>query len=235
LTGWEANIQPGMIWDAGTPVDPNAGHAIILDTYDAAKKVYGLETWGLKPEVVLTQAGLEASQPELIVHFSLEWFNPQGKTPNGDSYEDMAALWVSLGGRQLPPSPFGPPVPPTPPVPPIPPVPPVPVPPAPGGGFTGTLTYVNGVLTAVTPGGVAPVPAGGVEADLKAAGVSPAVIADVLQLLSDVKAKKGIVVIAGDVIKIIADLSTSGEKVGRIDRMPHNEQWAARIEWLLAA
>jgi hypothetical protein len=46
-----------------------------------------------------------------------------------------------------------PPAPPVPPIPPIPPIPPVPPqPPVPGVGFSGTLTYQNGVLVAVTPG-----------------------------------------------------------------------------------
>jgi hypothetical protein len=72
-----------------------------------------------------------------------------------------------------------------------PPVPPTPAPPpAPGAGFTGTLTYVNGVLTA-SPRAGCPGRAGrgGLEAELKGAGVSPAIIADLLQLAADVKAE----------------------------------------------
>lgn len=99
--------------------------------------------------------------------------------------------------------------PPTPPEPPTPPVPP------PGANFTGTLTYVNGVLVAVTPGGQ---PAPGLKAELEAAGVNPAIILDILQLVADVKAKAGFAVILADMMKIIADLhavTPSGSAVPR--------------------
>lgn len=103
---------------------------------------------------------------------------------------------------------------PTPPVPPTPPPgpnPPPPVPPTPPGqAFTGTLTYtwVNGVFMGVTQGGQ-PVPPQALEADLKQAGVSPAIITDVLQLIADLKAKKGFAVLLADVFKILTDLQAA--------------------------
>lgn len=89
------------------------------------------------------------------------------------------------------------------PTPPVPPGPTPPVPPAPAAGFTGTLTYENGVLKAVTPGGKA---ADGLEAELKSAGVSPAIIADVMKLIADVKGKAAPAVIMADVLKLFMDL-----------------------------
>jgi hypothetical protein len=200
LDTWLGAATPGQLWDKGGTPQPDAGHAVLLNGKNA-KGNYILQTWGFSPPIELTPAGMLAADPELIVSFSAEWFDPvTGKAPNGMSYADAAALWVSLGGHTLPPfTPVGPNP-----------------PPQPAGGFTGTLTYVNGVLTAVTPGaGPPPVAGPTVEADLKAAGVHPTVIADVLQLLVDVKAKKGIPVIAADVLKIINDLSTAADKLGR--------------------
>jgi len=86
------------------------------------------------------------------------------------------------------------------------PVPPVPPGPTPATGFTGTVTtvYKNGVVVNVTTG-----PAGDLEGDLKAAGVSPNVIADVLQLLTDLKNKAPFSVIIADVLKIASDFTAS--------------------------
>lgn len=83
---------------------------------------------------------------------------------------------------------------PNPPVPPVPPIPPVP----PGKGFTGALIYKDGALVAVTAGGVS------VEDDLKAAGLDPALIADVLKLLQDIRTKQPRDVILADILKIFS-------------------------------
>ncbi len=227
---WLNNSKPGALWDKGTP-NPNAGHAIIL----TGKKANGnrsLQTWGFNPPIEVTRAGILSADPEVLVCFSLEWFDPQtGKAPNGLTYQELADLWHTLGGRQLPPSPFVPPTP----VPPVP-VPPVPVPPGPapvpGAGFTGSLNYVNGTLVSVTLGN-APAPAVGLEADLKAAGVSPAIIADVLQLIADIRAKKGLVVIVADLMKIMGDVSLAEQnaKIGRVEPAPPpRERFARRKE-----
>jgi hypothetical protein len=213
---WLTNPQPGDTWGAGT-ADPNAGHAICLNGKNA-KGNWTLQTWGFNPPIELTQAGLQSADPELMVCFSLDWFDPKtGKAPNGMSYDDLAALWQTLGGNALPPSPFGPPTPPAPP--PGPPAPPPP--PTPGGtGFTGsvTYTYVNGVLTAVTTGPASSAWSEGLKADLAAQGVSPNIIADVFQLLSDIRNKKGLAVIVSDLLKIVTDLAPVAEpdkKTGR--------------------
>jgi hypothetical protein len=61
---------------------------------------------------------------------------------------------------------------------------------------------------------------GSVAADLAGAGVNPAVILDVLQLLADIKAKKGLAVIAADLMKVLTDLAPAepAKKVGRAER-----------------
>lgn len=162
--------------------------------------------WGLNPPVRLTQAGLESSDPEIIVCFSFEWFDPKtGYAPNGLHYVELASVWQQLGGRQLPANPYPPPVGPNPPVPPTPPTPPTPpVPPTPSGdGFTGTLVYKDGKLIQVVPGS-----SGSTEGDLKSAGVNPLIIADIMQLIADLAAKKDIAVIIADVLKILIDLKS---------------------------
>ncbi len=224
---WLNNAKPGALWDRGTP-NPSAGHAIILSGKNA-KGNYSLQTWAFNPPIEVTPAGILSSDPEIIVCFSVEWFDPQtGKAPNGLTYDELATLWKTLGGRTLPPSPFTPPTP----VPPVP-VPPIPVPPAPppvpGTGWSGTITLTNGVVTAVTPGGVAPV--GEFEAKLKAAGFNPAVVlADLLQLATDVRAKAALSVIMTDLFKIAADVGFSDPKVGILEPAPMPaqkiEKWA---------
>lgn len=90
----------------------------------------------------------------------------------------------------------------------VPPPSPPPPGPTPGTGFTGSLTYtyVGGVVTNITTG-VAP--ASGLEAELKGAGVSPNIIADVLRLVTDIKAKAGFATLLADVIQIVTDLKTN--------------------------
>ncbi|MBV9075153.1 MAG: hypothetical protein JOZ10_16125 [Acidobacteria bacterium] len=132
LSGWLNATDPGTIWDAnmGRP-DPSAGHAMHLSGYDATAQAGQLqagyfedETWAIDPPIRLTPAGIRASDPEITVQFSLEMFGADGIAPhNGMSYEQLATLWVQLGGANLPPSPF-PPAPGPTPVPPVPPGPP---------------------------------------------------------------------------------------------------------------
>jgi hypothetical protein len=110
LDTWQRNIHDGATWDAGGRPDPMAGHAMHLSGYTPA--AYQDETWGLR--VNLTPAGLKASDPEVTVQFSAEWFNAKGYAPNGLHYTELAALWQQLGGGALPPSPFPAPEPPTP-------------------------------------------------------------------------------------------------------------------------
>lgn len=97
------------------------------------------------------------------------------------------------------------------PVPPVPPVPPGPNPPSPGVGYTGTIAKVTTYKDGVEVGSIVVVGGGpggnAVEAELKEAGISPQTIVAVLQLLSDLKAKKGMAVIFADLLAIVATLS----------------------------
>lgn len=119
---WVQDENPGTTWDAATP-DPNNGHAMFLSGKNA-KGGYDLETWGFTQPINLTQAGLESADPEVIAVFSMEWFDKSGRAPNGLHYADLAPLWTSLGGIQLPANPFPAPAP-------TPPPHPTPVPPKP--------------------------------------------------------------------------------------------------------
>lgn len=121
LNTWLRNPQPGQTWTNDGRPDQGAGHAMFLSGINAQGN-YDCQTWGFAPPIRLTPAGMRASDPELIVAFSIEHFDAQGVCKfTGLSYDAKAALWQQLGGDVLPPSPFGP----TPPAPPIPPAPPV--------------------------------------------------------------------------------------------------------------
>jgi len=136
LTGWLSNAGPGVVWDAGMGhADRNAGHAMHLSGFVAKGaplpfKVKSLvggtpspadyyfdETWGFGTPIMLTTAGVAASDPEITLQFSIEMFDPAtGLAPDGESYEQKAAWWVACGGNRLPVSPFPPAPAPVPPV-----------------------------------------------------------------------------------------------------------------------
>jgi hypothetical protein len=200
------NVGPGTVLD-GNSGAVEGGHAVTLNGRDAQGR-WRLQTWGIRPSVLVTDKWVHGVQPEFIACFSLEWFDAKGYAPNGLHYNDLAPLWNSMGGNVPAVGPFPAPTPT--PVPPVPVPPPTPVPPTPGNGFTGTVTYTytNGVLMSVTTGPTPPAPSAGLKSELETAGVSPAIIADVLQLVADVKAKAGFAAILADVMKIIADLHT---------------------------
>lgn len=122
--GWVDSARPGAVWDAAGMGRFVGGHAMYLTGMDSAGR-YDVRTWGISPPIHLTQAGLLAADSELIVAFSMDMFRPDGICPaNGLHYNELAALWQQLGGKQLPPSPF--PAPPTPGPTPVPPAPPHP-------------------------------------------------------------------------------------------------------------
>lgn len=104
----------------------------------------------------------------------------------------------------------------SPPTPPTPPTPPNP--PTPGKGFTGTIstttTYKDGVAVGppVTTVGGGANAADGVETELKGAGVSPVVIADVLNLLRLIKTKAPRQEIMAAVLKLILDMGLTDER-----------------------
>ncbi len=146
---WINSFDPdgGAIWDAPAVPDPNNGHFVALVGV-LANGNYILLTWGSWVE--LTPAGLQVCDAELFTGFSPRAFNPStGIDFNGDTYASKAALWVSMGGNTLPPSPFPTPTPtptptpsptPTPPPTPAPTPTPTPVPPSPTPSPTPTPT-----------------------------------------------------------------------------------------------
>lgn len=106
-------VGPGQVWDGGRGVvaDDMNGHAVLLSGRNA--RGYSVETWAITPPIIITQAGVQVCDPEATCYFSLDWFDAAGNAPNGMTYDQLAALWVQLGGRPLPP--FGPVPPPPPP------------------------------------------------------------------------------------------------------------------------
>jgi|GEM_PF-4452346 len=126
----------------------------------------------------------------------------------GEQWGDKGAFWIKYGADSWGTEAIWVTASTLPPPPPPPPPPSPPGPPTPSGPFTGTITtietYQNGTLTgkSVIIGNPT-----SVSDDLKTAGVSPAVVLDVLTLLGDIKARAPITTIAADLMKILADLS----------------------------
>jgi hypothetical protein len=131
---WYQKASAGVVWDTTTP-DENNGHAMhgsgyvrqgtplpyALTTVTGQSYAPGTpapfdfiedETWGFDPAVALTHAGLRSADPEIVFEFSLEMFNAQGYAPHCNlHYVQLAQFWQTLGGKQLPPSPFPAPTP----------------------------------------------------------------------------------------------------------------------------
>lgn len=127
------------------------------------------------------------------------------------------AMWASVDA----------PTPPAP-VPPAP-VPPSPTPPAPAKGFTGTIAtvqqYKDGAKVGEPLTIVGGLPGGEYEGhDLKAAGVNPALIGDVLDLLRAVRSRDRAAILAA-ITKLLADLALGEPAVPVPQQMP-----AARTE-----
>jgi hypothetical protein len=167
---WLNEAAPGVIWDrdGGHSV---GGHAMFLSGADDQKR-FQTETWGIqKPAIRVTQAGMLANDPELIVCFVPEWFHPVTRqSPAGLSWEQSRELWIQMGGKDVGPDPVAPaPIPtPTPTPTPVPTPTPAPVPTPSGpqfgvsypvtikypGGLFGSMATIKGamVLSPPTPG-----------------------------------------------------------------------------------
>lgn len=151
LNTWQQNMNPGAVWDANGIADQRAGHAMVLSGVKPSGN-YDTQTWGFDPSIELTPAGLKTSDPEIVVCFSMLWFNSQGYAPNGLHYNDAAAIWLRCGGKPVPPwmGPAPTPIPPIP-VPPIPtPQPPAPIPSPVPLTSLGARVIVNGVTYKAT-------------------------------------------------------------------------------------
>ena len=142
----------------------------------------------------------------------------------GESWGENGCCWIGYGSHQIgteaawanvaalpPPPPDPTPTPPNPPAPPTPPAPPV------AGSITLTLptgdslSIDQAAKTVSLPAGwtVKGDTAPSLKAELHGAGVNPAIIGDVLQLVADIKAKKGFSVVLSDVMKIISDMQAA--------------------------
>lgn len=149
---WLSADSPGAIWDAGSP-DPEAGHAMFLTGRRAATGPTDTRTWGITPPIDVTDAGFASAESEFIALFSADQFAASNGVCvfSGMTWEAKREWWLSIGGKDVGTSPFGP----TPPVPPVPPTPPTPT-----TNWTGTLVYTDGVLVSATPS-VQPTPTPG--------------------------------------------------------------------------
>lgn len=88
------------VWNAPASANPNNGHGVWINGVgtNSWKKV---QTWG--SSAWLTPEGLKVCDPSAFAVFSLDWFNSSGVAPNGQSYDQLSALWTELGGKTLPP------------------------------------------------------------------------------------------------------------------------------------
>lgn len=103
---WHSNAGPGVVWDANNKGPSIGGHAVMLSGKNSVG--YDVRTWGISPPVKVTHAGIMASDSELIACFSLDMFSPAGVGPCGANYDQLATLWVQMGGHKLPDNPFPP-------------------------------------------------------------------------------------------------------------------------------
>lgn len=103
-TNWmPSRTHAGSIWAEDGMLNRRAGHAMWLT---GKKENYTVRTWGLTPPVQVTLPGIKSSDSELLAVFSMEMFSDAGYAPCGLHYVDLAPLWRSIGGIQLPVSPF---------------------------------------------------------------------------------------------------------------------------------
>ena len=197
-----ASPQQGSIWDAGPGVtaDDANGHAIYLPGYGGLwPQGYGLETWGF--DLTITPAGVAAADAEIFAVWTDSWFDPSThKAPNGYTRDQLAWVWQAMGGKPIP---GANPIPPTPnptptPIPPSP-IPPSPVPPSPIAYPTYRIDTATWLATPETS-------SGSLKAELAEAGLSLKIIADVIQLVDDIKAKADLPTVMADVVKILTDL-----------------------------
>jgi hypothetical protein len=211
---WISSIQNNMVWDAGTP-DPNNGHCVPAYGFDTTGTK--VDTWGLTATITdaaHTSDVVSGAGGELYVIFSMKLFDAKGFSPCGLYYDELAALWVSMGGKQPPANPFPPnpkPAPGPQPTPPGP-APAPPSPPAPAGQwptYTGTLSGLPGTITLIPS---APTGKADLKPALTAAGLTGALIYDVEQLITDIAAGATPAVIFDDVVALLNDIAGNRQK-----------------------
>lgn len=174
------------------------GHEVQAYGYD--DKGVWIATWGGKRRILWAAYLSTQWIDETYTTLSADWYGSDKMSPVGLDATTLKADLALIAGGTIPPLPGPAPGPPNPPN------------PTPGTGFTGSLVttqqYVDGVASGppVLSLGAAP---GGIEADLKAAGVDPKVTADIMKLLADLKAKASAKVITADIVAILTDFTTT--------------------------
>lgn len=96
----EFDDSGNTVWDTPAAANPMNGHGVWINGVDANGRKH-VETWG--SSAWLTPEGLKVCDPSAFAVWSDNWFNAQGVAPNGHTRDDLAALWLQLGGKQIPP------------------------------------------------------------------------------------------------------------------------------------
>jgi hypothetical protein len=199
------NTPNGGTWDLSNATGGSVGgHEV--QVYGYTKDGVLLSTWG--GWRLMTWAAFTSSRwvDEVYVALSADWYGKDGIAPNGIDVKGLEEAFAAIAGGTVPPLP-------DPPTPPPGPTPPGPVPPnpTPGKGFTGTIATVQQYRDGVKVGEpiviVGNAPSGEYDGgDLKAAGVNPTLIGDVLELLRAVRSRDRAAILAA-VTKLLADLA----------------------------
>ncbi len=105
LPNWmPSRTRAGATWtNDGRPT--GNGHALWM-TGRTGPGLWQIETWAFDPPITLTSAGMRAARSEILVCFSMDMFDAAGFAPCGLHYLDLVPLWKSIGGIDLPASPF---------------------------------------------------------------------------------------------------------------------------------
>lgn len=127
---WISNSDAEFVWEASTYRNNSNGHAVSWNGKNS--RGYRLITWGVTGTI--TPAAVKVCNPDGFVTFSSRMFDPRtGKAMNGKHITELAAMWVSAGGKAIPASvisAFPPLV--------------VPPPPPPGGDSVTIITSISG-------------------------------------------------------------------------------------------
>lgn len=101
--------EPGFVWDAKGPPDPNNGHCVAGVGYTAQGVV--IDTWGMTGTLTdraIAQYGSLASHGEVYTVVSQDAISKASqKAPNGFDWSQLIADFDSMGGSVTPPSPAG--------------------------------------------------------------------------------------------------------------------------------
>jgi hypothetical protein len=101
--------EPGFIWDAQGPPDPDNGHCVAGVGYTTQGVV--IDTWGMTgtlTDSAIAQYGTPASNGEVYTVVSQDAIGQASqKAPNGFDWSQLIADFDSMGGSVTPPAPAG--------------------------------------------------------------------------------------------------------------------------------